>query len=342
MTIDNNMQQSHAEVGRVLWLHDCNVQNVVVKDVTMKNVAPRTAYDSPHSDMGVFMKENFSTPTPGHRAFQRNITITDSSISAQGKAIFIGCDYYGEDVYGWGESPMVTDDIDIERVHTDNNGHLGTGIHLGGHAAGGTAVVKDVTCTDSSDNLIEVDAFNDVTVENAGLSKAQNGVGFTWFSFPYHATLPTYRILNLTYSGGNSPYWDLATATRPDARRNSEGSVFIGAVSSQKGSALLSRSWGDFIMDGANLTNGEVNPFAIAQPAVTYAAAFHSVTVRNVSITDIDADHVGGWLLYVENLGTTESLYAMSNISYRTSLGASFAPIPASREYFGGPHTMAP
>ena len=144
MVIDNNMQGSPAEVGRVLWLHDGNVENVTVKDVTMRNVTPRTTYNAQPTVQGIYMKENFDTKTPGHRAYMRGITILDSDISAQGKPIGIVCDSYGEETEGLGESPLVVDDIRIERVKTDNNHYLGTGIHLGGHAAGGTAVVRDV------------------------------------------------------------------------------------------------------------------------------------------------------------------------------------------------------
>ena len=105
MVIDNNMQESPAEVGRVLWLHGGNVENVTVQDVTMRNVTPRTTYNAQPTVQGIYMKENFDTKTPGHRAYMRGITILDSDISAQGKPIGIVCDSYGEDTEGWGESP---------------------------------------------------------------------------------------------------------------------------------------------------------------------------------------------------------------------------------------------
>jgi uncharacterized protein YjdB len=338
VTIDNNFAESPGELGRILWLHDANVENVTVRGVTMKNVSSRTAYNSPDSLCGVFIKENFSTPNPGHRAFERNITITDSTIAAQEKPIFIGSDGYGEKTYGYGNSPMVVDNIDIERVHTDNTGHIGTGIHLGSYASGGTAKVIDSSATNSSDNLIEIDAFNDVTVQNVKLSKAQSGIGFTWFSFPYLSTTPTYRIYNVTYSGGNSPYWPLTTTTQPAARRNSEGSVFLGAVSGSGGANLLSRSWGNMIMKGADLTNGEVNAFGIAQPPVKYGGAFASVDIEDVNITNIDSQKVGGPLLYVKQIGSTKLPLTLRNINYRTSTNGSFQPLPDSLMSLIGPY----
>jgi hypothetical protein len=341
VTIDNNFAESPGELGRILWLHDANVENVTVRGVTMKNVSSRTAYNSPDSLCGVFIKENFSTPNPGHRAFQRNITITDSNISAQEKPIFIGSDGYGEKTYGYGDSPMVVDNIDIERVHTDNTGHIGTGIHLGSYASGGKAKVIDSSATNSSDNLIEIDAFNDVTVQNVKLSKAQSGIGFTWFSFPYLSTTPTYRIYNVTYSGGNSPYWPLTVANMPAARRNSEGTVFLGAVSGSGGSNLLSRSWGNMIMKGADLTNGEVNAFSIAQPAVKYGGAFASVDIENVNITNIDSQKVGGPLVYVKQLGNTKLPLTLHNINYRTSTNGSYQPLPDSFMTLTGPYTRS-
>ena len=348
MTIDNNYAESPGELGRILWIHDANAENITVRGVTMEHVSARTAYNSPDSLCGVFIKENFSTPTPGHRAFERNITITDSTIAAQEKPIFIGSDGYGEATYGYGDAPMVVDNIDIERVNTDNTGHIGTGIHLGSYASGGTAKVIDVTATNSSDNLIEIDAFNDVTVQNVKLSKAQSGIGFTWFSFPYLATTPTYRIDNVTYSGGNAPYWPIKdssgnpVATEPAARRNSEGTVFLGAVSGSGGSNLLSRSWGNMIMKGGNLTNGEVNAFGIAQPAIKYGGNFASVDIEDVNITDIDSLNVGGALLYVKQLGSSTMPLTLSNINYRASTNGTFQPLPSSRMTLSGPYTLNP
>lgn len=346
--IDNNYVQSPAEAGRILWLHNCNVQNVTVKNVIMKNVSARTAYNSPASTNGVFMKENFDSPNIGHRAFMVNITITDSNISAQGKPIFIGSDGYGASTYGYGDSPMVVDNIDIERVTTNNNGHIGTGIHLGSYASGGTARVIDCTASNSSDNLIEIDAFNDVTVQNANLSKAQSGIGFTWFSFPYRSTTPTYRIYNVNYSGGNAPYWPVIDSAgnpvvnEPAARRNSEGSVFLGAVSASGGTNLLTRSWGNMIMKGAHLTNGEVNSFGISQNPVKYGGAFASVDIEDVYITDIDSQHVGGYMVYVKQQGSNTLPITLKNINYRTSTTGSYQVMPSNLMTFTGPYTLTP
>jgi hypothetical protein len=343
VTIDNNFAESTSELGRILWLHDANVENVTVQGVTMKNVSSHTAYNSPDNLCGVFIKENFKTPKPGHRAFQRNITITDSTIAAQEKLIFIGSDDYGQDTYGYGVSPMVTDNIDIERVHTDNTGHIGTGIHLGSYASGGTAKVIDSSATNSSDNLIEIDAFNDVTVQNVTLSKAQSGIGFTWFSFPYLSITPTYRIYNVTYNGGNAPYWPVKDSSgkpitiKPAARRNSEGSVFLGAASNATN--LLGRSWGNMIMKGANLTNGEVNEFGVAQPPVKYGGAFASVDIENVNITNIDNENVGGKLVYIKQLGNKNLPITLRNINYRTSTSGSFQSLPSNLMDLIGPYT---
>jgi|GEM_PF-2681413 len=348
-TFDNNFRSPTGDLGSVLWLHGngsvvggANYDNVTIKNVVMKNVPYRTAWDTRQTASGIYIISSFNNPNPGHDGYARNITITDSDISAQGKPIAIVCDNYGQSTYGYGRSPYMVDNIRIERVKTNNNGFTGTGIHLGSLAAGNRAFVSDIEATDSADNLIEIDAFNDVTVQNVKLSKASSGVGFTWFSFPYLSTTPTYRIYNVTYSGGNEPYWGKydslgnPVTIKPAARRNTEGMVVVATSATN----LYSRSWGNMIMKGGNLTNGEVNAFSTIQPAIKYSGAFESVDIEDMNMTDIDQNNLGGALLYVKQLGTNTVPITLRNINYRTSLTGTFQPLPSSRMTFLGPYTL--
>jgi hypothetical protein len=113
----------------------------------------------------------------------------------------------------------------------------------------------------------------------------------------------------------------------------------LGAVSGSGGSNLLSRSWGNMIMKGADLTNGEVNTFGIAQPPVKYGGAFASVDIENVNITNIDSQKVGGPLLYVKQIGSTKLPLTLRNINYRTSTNGSYQSLPDSLMTLTGPYT---
>ena len=201
-------------------------------------------------------------------------------------------------------------------------------------------MVRDVTCTDSSDNLIEIDAFNDVTVQRAHLSKAQSGIGFTWFSFPYRPTKPVYRILDCDYSGPNDAYWDLSDTTEPPPARNAEGSVFLGALSSDAAGALLSRSWGDLVITGNSWTSGAVNTFYADGPAIQAAGVYRKVTISDNRITDIDKAGVGGALVSFRQLGSAAAHLTIGGNTYRASLDGSFVPLPSDRISLRGPYRL--
>jgi hypothetical protein len=294
-TIDPNYRVPGGDCGQIIWGQgNGNYDNITIRNVTVPfHFLARTAYNTNGCIEGVYLLNGPTSRTQAHSCYCTNITVEDCTIHAQGKPIAILSPSDASDTLDW--NPCLFDEINIARVYTHNHHFCGTGIHLGSYGSGRSCSVIDCECHDSTDNLIEIDAFNDVTVQGCTLNDGCSGVGFTWFSYPYDVTTPTYRIIDCHYTGGANPYWtptgvNILVSTNPDvyetryytvepAKRAAAvfGQVTLGAAGTQ----LVGRQWGNFILEDCT---------AIIQNSTSEAYSSSQYWTDYTAITPLDPD----------------------------------------------------
>ena len=292
MNFDNNYRQPSADCGTIFWGQgQANYTNITVRDVKMYNINERTQSQQSSSVQGFYIATSLPSRDQPHVGYTTNITIEDSHIEAQAKPI--GILMSNSAVLGspMGYNPYLIDNILIQNVSTNVHGFQGTGVHLGGEAAGNRATLINVTATDSGDNLIEVDAFNYVMVKDCTLSYASSGVGFTWFSYPYQNSTssgpePQYIIDGCNYTGGNMPYWPASTTGPKPAVRSaaSFGNVQLGNAASD----LTGRDWGDYIVENSTANQNGNDYVSHWNGMFSFDSPFHSVTMTNDTVNDLN------------------------------------------------------
>ena len=159
-----------------------------------------------------------------------------------------------------------------------------------------------------------------MTVQRAHLSKAQSGIGFTWFSFPYRATTPSLPHPRLRLQRPERRLLGHDRHHRAAARPQRRGQRLPRAFSGDAAGVLLSRTWGDLIITGNSWTNGAVNTFYSDGSAIQAAGVYRKVTISDNRITDIDKAGVGGALVSFRQLGSAAADLTMSGNTYRASL----------------------
>lgn len=333
-TIDNNWRQPSGQCGDIMWVQgDGNVDNVVVRDVTMTaNITARTLATQSATVNGLLIIPSHMTRNQSHYSYVTNITVEDSTTYGQGKAIGIYAGDRGLDTT-YGASKMLYDNITIARCYANTLNHYGSNIHLGSYAAGYRCTVIDTTCTNSSDDGLEIDAFNEVTVSGCDFSACRQPICFTWFSFPYLGTTPTYTVTDCHYSGDCSSYWENGVTPEPGNRSPMMPEFLDGGRTE-----LNTRDHGHLVISNCTGEFGVTNSYSIHRGFIQSNSRLASVTISGVDITDVGT---GGSLLVISQNAAGGTLpISVHTVRWRSSVGGAYVLLPLSKCTFGGSYTL--
>jgi hypothetical protein len=337
-TIDNNYRQPSADCGTVFWMNAYyNVDNVTIRDVTMLDrVTHRTVYNQSASCCGIFIKTNWTNRTQAHTTYLTNITVDGCTVYGQTKPLAILTDSSGGEAV-IGTNPIIVDNILLKDSTFDSCHHFGSNAMLGGHASGGTLTVTDCAFNDSSDDGLEIDAFDSVTISGCTFHANRQSICHTWFSFPKSSGKPTWSIADCHYSGNCNPYWPITTVTEPGDRSPMMPEVrrYNTAAEYDPGDT---RSWGNFTISGCTLEFGVTNSYSSHNAAFTIGSngtPLESVTITDCDITDVGS---GGSQIYIKQgtgMGRTLPI-SIHDVRWRNSTGNSYALLTASQVTLSG------
>jgi hypothetical protein len=269
-----------------------------------------------------------------------NITVDNCVLYGQVKPLAILTDDDGGETV-IGQNPIIVDNIVVRDSTFDSCHHYGSNAMFGGHACGGTVTVTNCTFNDSCDDGLEIDAFDSVTVSGCTFSNNRQPICHTWFSFPMSAGTPTWTITDCHYSGGCNSYWQ--TSVTPEPGRRSPMFEIRKYAATAEYAPGDTRSWGDFTISGCTLEFGVSNSYSQHLAPFTIGSngpPLQSVTISDCDITDVGS---GGTLVSVRQgtgMGRTLPI-SIHNVRWRTSTGAAYALIPASKVSLTGSRTVS-
>lgn len=291
-TFDNNNRSVASNTGTIIMTsgQNINVVDITIKDCKTINVPSRTAYNSRKTINGILINSRPEAETTRgtnpNWNFIENIYVDNCTLQAQNCPCEIMCNGTGAMVTA-GKVPIVVDNIHVTNCSTDNRGHIGSAIHLGGYGSGKRAYVENCTCTDSTDNLVEFDAFDYVYAKNIHLSKAAGGCGGTWFSLPYSApTPPTLYFENVHYTGGSNPYWDTSTTTKPPDMSVLATGWTVLERDQPNWSGLMGVSWGNFTWKNCQIDQSDLEYEDRWAPPLMLDVPFTSATFDGCVFND--------------------------------------------------------
>lgn len=342
-TIDNNYRVPSGTCGAVFWIPAYyNTDNVVIRDVTMLNhVIHRTTYQQARSPDGVQIMSNFTSRSQAHTSYMTNITIERCTLYGS-KPVAILVDGTGGSAT-IGRNPVIEDNINLIESYFDTCNACGSNVHLGAHASGGTVTVTDCTFNDSSDDGLEINAFDVVNISGCTFHNNRQPICHTWFSFPMSSGLPTWVIDGCHYSGLCHYYWDFYTPVEPSVMR----SPMMPEVRRYDGTAEYApgdtRSWGNFTIRNCTMEFGVANAYASHLAAFTCGSngvPMESLTITNCDITDVGS---GGNLIYVrQGSGKGRTLpVSIHDVRWRSSTSGSYATLPLSKCAFVGAYSLS-
>jgi hypothetical protein len=341
-TIDNNYRQPSGDCGYVIWLSGgANMDNVTINNVTTPDhVNHRTTMKPSASCCGILIKSNWLSRTQAHTTYLTNITVDNCIIYGQSKPLAILTDGRGG-MSTIGRNPIIVDNILLKDSTFDSCHHYGSNAMLGGHASGGSLTVSGCTFNNSSDDGLEIDAFDSVTIDDCYFHANRQPICHTWFSFPMSSGKPTWNITNCHYSGDCHSYWPTNVSSEPGAR-----SPMMPEIRRYNSTAEYdpgdTRSWGDFTISDCTMEFGVTNSYAAHNYAFTIGsngAPLESVTITNCSITDVGS---GGGLIYIRQgsgMGRTLPV-SIHGVRYRTSASGSYVLLPRSKCTFSGSYSL--
>jgi hypothetical protein len=263
----------------------------------------------------------------------RNITVRDSSIQAQTKPIVINLESpslaYGDP---GGLNRYMLDEIVIDGVRTDNRGYYGSAVHVGGAAAGRRVEVRDCFMDNSSDDGLEINAFDSILAEDNTYTRNRQAICLVWFSYPYSSTPPVVTLRNQHYTGDLAAYWPSSTASEP-GQRTPMMPEWRAFTTNTDASNVKDRSWGHLTIDGGTIEFGVREAWSSWNPTFTLGSnsfPMSSVTIKNVRIT-ANGPGSGDFISVKQGaqLGTRLPL-RIENVQVRRSASAPFEPIPAA------------
>jgi hypothetical protein len=335
LTFDNNYTNPNGKTGgmtgRIFWTSGAgNTENVLVKDVKMINVSDRVSSEYGAVN-GVLISPGwdtsyFSQPKWG---YINNISVLDSNIQAMTKSVDITL---GNAAMAFTPVHYMIDNILIDNVTTDNHHFQGSSIMIGGAGEGHSVIVRNSTMKNSSDDGLEIDAFDSIDAENNTYSGTRQAICLVWFSEPYSSTPPTILLKNQNYTGDLGTYWPQAVSPEPPLRAPMipEWRAYVTNTDTAN---LKNRSWGNLTIDGGDIEFGVNQPWGDWNSTYTLGSntfPISSITIKNVNITA--NGHNDGPLIKIKQggqLGTTLPI-TISNVNVRRSIYASFAPITTS------------
>ena len=319
-TIDHNNRAPAAVCGSVLWFQGAgNLDDVTIRNVTTTaNLADHmddSDSDNPNRNVaGVYV---WGAGYPALDNYFTNITISNCDVTAQTQCF---C------VVGSGQS--VLDQITVDGCTTDNLGFAGSSMMFGGPGRGWRVSVTDCDCSNSDDDGVEIDAFNEVLVSGCSFHRIRQAICFTRFGLPYKSTVPDYTVSDCHYSGDCGPYWQ-----QGQANSGVRSPMMPEMRSNQNGAYAMPPNWGNITIENCT---GQWNGYAIHCAFFTLNAPMNSVTIRNCDITD-----TGTMIEIGQKPGAGTLPITISGCRKRASTNASYVPLAQSDCSFSGPYTLS-
>lgn len=366
LTTDPNWRTPSADCGQLIWAQCCaNFSDMHFIDCTVPNhSAWRTEWNSNRTCEGIVIHGWPERRDQAHVGYMDNISVEGGTYYGSTKPITIlvpyfewtidGVVYRCDEPLAW--NPYTQANIVIDGCTLHNKHSIGTGVHLGSYASGISCSITNVDTSDSTDNLIELDAFDNVYIAGCTMRDGASAIGITWFSYPFSASDPVHVVENCVYEGGGNAYWPIKNKTtninytvEPGSRScQAFSQVTLGAAPSQ----LRGRSWGHFTFRNctANLYNADdpyhperywtdytkIPPGGVDMwiPQLKVDSPFSSVTYDNVRVTDTGPK----WnstapyaVLYQRSPGSLNAPVYIRNVLYRNTLDGSYVKVPKTR-----------
>jgi len=317
-TIDHNDRAPSAVCGSVFWFQGAgNLDNVTITNVTT------TANLKDHMDNGDGNNPNRNVcgvsitgaGYPAHDNYFTNIDISDCDVTAQSQSICIT-----------GDNRCVLDQLSVEDCTTNNLGFAGSSMMFGGPGMGWHVSVTGCDCSNSDDNGVEVDAFNEVTIQGCSFHRIRQAICLTRFSRPYKSTVPDIVIDDCHYSGDCGPYWQQGQANAgvrspmmPEMRSNAGW--------------IVPPNWGNVTIEDCT---GQWNSYSKHCSFFTLNGPMNSVTIKDCAITD-----TGIMIQIGQQAGAGTLPITISGCLKRASTSASYVPLTQSDCSFSGPYTLS-
>jgi len=265
--VEHSDRHPGAVCGSVLWLTgQGNVDNVTVRDCSTDANLPRA--NSSDNVGGVVVTGGASTAQMG---YFRDINVDDNVIHTPGQNVIV---YDFNAVHS-----HVVDSVNVNGNVLDQMDCTGSNVMIGGGSRGWRCTATNNDCSNSNDDGIEIDAFNQTTITGNTFHRVRQFILLTRFALPYKVTVPLTDIANNTYSGACGPYQKYGGAAGGlrspciEMRANAPGGVY-----------LMPPNWGDVVIN--DLVSSYTGSYAIHRPLVTLAGPMNSVTISDVNLTD--------------------------------------------------------
>ena len=331
LTFDNNNTNPAGMTGRIFWIGGAgNVENVTITDVKLVHVTDRVSTEYPGVN-GISIRPGWDSSyyTQPKWGYMDNITVTNSDIDAMAKSIDVTL---AESTTYLSTVHYMIDNVLIDGVTTNNHNYTGSSIQIGGMAAGRSVIVRNSTMENSSDDGLEINAFDSIDAENNSFSGTRQSICLVWFSYPYSSTTPTILLKNENYSGDLGAYWPQATTPEP-ALRSPMMPEWRAYVSNTDTTNMKDRSWGNLTINGGNIEFGVNQPWGIWDDTYTIGSnnfPMSSVTIENANITANGPDD-GAFISVKQGsqLGTTLPV-TITNVKVRRSTSATLEPITSA------------
>jgi len=161
--------------------------------------------------------------------------------------------------------------------------------------------VVNTDCSNVDDDGVEIDAFDQVTIEGCSFHRIRQAINLTRFSQPYKTDVtPTITIDHCNYSGACGPYWQQGQSEGPIA-----SPMMPEMRSGMNGRYPTPPNWGDVVI--SNCT-GSWTSYSQHHAFFTLAGPMHSLTITGCSVAD------SGQIISVTNAGSGSLPVTLSNV----------------------------
>jgi len=348
LTIDNNNRVTGTMTPCIGFVNGYgNADNITVKNVTMPygRVAYRTTAANTNGINGFVINLNASSRTQTHWAYVTNITLEDCTIYTQGKPVGIYSNANaGATTYG--TNPVLYDNINVARCLCNSSHFYTSNIHIGSRGSGYRCSVTDCICEDSTDDGVEINAFNEVTVSGCTFSKCRQPICFVWYGYPYKADVPTYTVSDCDYVGDCEPYWLDGVSPEPGARSPMMPEFRGANTPSGSISDIDDRSWGNLVIDGCTGDFGSpaYDGYTTARPFFlvgTGGFPLQSVSITDCDITDRQATASTDFISIQQGDQLSHTLpITITDVRWRNSTGDAYALLGSGQVSLDGDYDL--
>lgn len=340
-TIDNNYRQPSSSCGTVFWTSGAyNVDNVIFRDITMtRNFYTRTTTYTATNAGGITIRPGWLT-WGQNWTYLTNISVLNCELYGQSKPLAILSD---ANPYAYkGATPILVDNIYLADSSFDNFRHYGSNAHIGGQASGYRLTVERCHFENSSDDGLEINAFNEVHVTDCTFTKNRQPVCLTWFSFPYKTDTPHYHMKGNDYYGDCNPYW-LAEVTPEPAPRPPMLPEYRLYANDSVYAPLLARYWGHLIIEDQTMEYGFTNVYGSSNSPITVGSngiPFSSVYINNCDFTDKQGSSSRTFIDVRQRTGYNTLPITITDCRWRNTTDGSYALLNSNQVYLSGSRSL--